>query len=95
MLEEKMILRQDDIVRALTKRLADREEVNKNFRLTKNYAKSVYDLVKVVLIIEDKKNSSSLFKELKEDLMTYLTDDAPLNETMQLINYFCVHNSIF
>mmetsp|Transcript_6792 Transcript_6792/g.10941 ORF Transcript_6792/g.10941 Transcript_6792/m.10941 type:complete len:194 (-) Transcript_6792:1179-1760(-) len=67
-LEDKMLNRQDDVVKALTKKMADREETTKRFRLSNNYAKSIYDVVKFLLIIEDKVQANSLMKQIRAEI---------------------------
>jgi hypothetical protein len=93
-LETKMNLRQDDIVRVLTKRLADRDEVNKSLRIVKNYSKLVFDLLKITLISEERKQSNSIFRELRNTIQSLLSEDENLPDLMQKVKEFCVHNSI-
>ena len=44
-LEDRLLLRQDDVVRALTRKLADRDETTRKFRLTNHHVKNVYNLL--------------------------------------------------
>ena len=71
-LEEKLVGRQDDVIRALTKKLADREETIKKFRLTNNYIKNIYDVVKFMLLIEEKKASNHMLKQIRTELFADL-----------------------
>ncbi len=41
-MEDRIIQRQDDIIRALSKKLADKDETKKNFRITANNIKNFY-----------------------------------------------------
>ena len=52
-LEDKLIIRQNDCVKALTKKLADRDEVTKKLRIANNSIKNIYELVKFIFIEGD------------------------------------------
>ncbi len=41
-MEERIVQRQDDIIKALSKKLADKDETNKNFRITANNINNFY-----------------------------------------------------
>lgn len=51
-LKQQIIVRQDDIVKALTHKMADRDEMTKKLRLTNNYIKNMFDLMKFYFIDE-------------------------------------------
>ena len=44
-MEDRLLIRQDDVVRALTKKMADRDETVRKFRLTNHHVKNVYNLL--------------------------------------------------
>jgi len=44
-MEDRLLVRQDDVVRALTKKMADRDETTRKFRLTNHHVKNVYNLL--------------------------------------------------
>ena len=52
-LEDKLIVRQNDCVKALTKKLADRDEITKKLRIANNSIKNIYELVKFIFIEGD------------------------------------------
>jgi organic radical activating enzyme len=60
-LEDKLIVRQNDCVKALTKKLADRDEITKKLRIANNSIKNIYELVKFIFIEGDEE-----MKELKK-----------------------------
>lgn len=51
-LKQQIIVRQDDIVKALTLKMADRDEMTKKLRLTNNYIKNMYELMKFSFLDE-------------------------------------------
>lgn len=51
-LKQQIIARQDDIVKALTLKMADRDEMTKKLRLTNNYIKNMYELMKFSFLDE-------------------------------------------
>ena len=51
-LKQQIITRQDDIVKALTLKMADRDEMIKKLRLTNNYIKNMYELMKFSFLDE-------------------------------------------
>ena len=51
-LKQQIITRQDDIVKALTLKMADRDEMTKKLRLTNNYIKNMYELMKFSFLDE-------------------------------------------
>ena len=42
-MEERLLIRQDDVVRALTRKLADRDETTKKFRVANYHIKRMSD----------------------------------------------------
>ena len=44
-LESRVFQRQDDVVRALSRKLADRDDTTRKFRLTNHHVKNVYKLL--------------------------------------------------
>ena len=52
-LEDKLIQRQNDCVKALTKKLADRDEITKKLRIANNSIKNIYELVKFTFMEGD------------------------------------------
>jgi hypothetical protein len=52
-LEDKMVVRQNDCVKALTKKLADRDEITKKLRIANNSIKNIYELVKFAFVDGD------------------------------------------
>lgn len=83
-----MIMRQNDCVKALTKKLADRDEVTKKFRIANNSIKNIYELIKFVFVEPDED-----MNELKKQITLEMENNVSLAEVMQLISRYYVHTS--
>jgi hypothetical protein len=88
-LEDKLIIRQNDCVKALTKKLADRDEITKKFRIANNSIKNIYELVKFTFIDGDED-----LKALKVQISQEMENNLSLPEVMQMISRYYVHNSM-
>jgi len=77
-LEDKMLNRQDDVVKALTKKMADRDDTVKKFRLANNNTRSIYELVKFLLLIEDKQQSNAMLRQIRAEIHADMQLDIPL-----------------
>jgi hypothetical protein len=76
-LEDKMVARQNDCVKALAKKLADRDEVQRKFRVFSNSIKNMFDLLKFVFVEDDE-----TMVELKNLVTTEMENNSSLNDIM-------------
>lgn len=84
-----MVGRQNDCVKALTMKLADRDEVSKKLRIANNSIKNIFELVKFAFVDGDED-----MRELKQQIIYDMENNASLAEIMQLISKYYVNNSI-
>lgn len=65
--------------------------MNKKLRLTNNYIKNMFDLMKFCFMDE---NQDAMYGTLKQEIQREMSYNVPLNEIMARINQYFIQNSI-
>jgi hypothetical protein len=78
-------------VKALTLKMADRDEMTKKLRLNNNYIKNMYELMKFSFLDESKDPMNGT---LKAEITKELQYNVPLNDIVARIHQYCIQNAI-
>jgi hypothetical protein len=78
-MEDKLMDRQNDIIKALTKKLADRDETNKQLRLAGNQTSKLYDIMKILF-----SNDESIV-DLKSEMLMEIQNGISISDATQMI----------
>ena len=87
-MEDRLYLRQNDIIKALSKKLADRDDTEKKFRLANFSTMNMFDLLKLLYSTDED------FFELQRQIIYELNSNSSLSEITQMVNRHFVHNAI-
>ena len=87
-MEDKLMLRQNDIIKALSKRLADRDETHKQIRLANSQTSKLYDIIKILF------SSDEDMVLLKSELQHEMNQGISISDANQMIQRHYVHSNI-
>ena len=73
-MEDKLFLRQNDIIKALSKKLADRDETTKQLRIAANQTTRLYDIIKILF-----SNDESIY-DLKNEIQVEMKNNISISE---------------